>query len=30
MFYKKSGYAVLGKYTGSDTEIPHTSMEKCI
>ena len=30
MFYKKSGYSVLGKYTGSDTEIPHTSMEKCI
>lgn len=29
-FYKKSGYSVLGKYTGSDTEIPHTSMEKCI
>ena len=29
-FYKVSGYTVVKKYYGSDTEIPHTTMEKNI
>jgi predicted GNAT family N-acyltransferase len=29
-FYKSSNYKVVGKYTGSDTGIPHTTMEKKI
>jgi N-acetylglutamate synthase-like GNAT family acetyltransferase len=29
-FYKKSGYKALGKYEGSDTGIPHTTMEKIL
>ena len=29
-FYKKSGYKVLRKYEGSDTGIPHTTMEKIL
>ena len=27
-FYKKSGYKAVRKYEGSDTGIPHTTMEK--
>ena len=29
-FYKKSGYKSLRKYEGSDTGIPHTTMEKIL
>ena len=29
-FYKKSGYKAVRKYEGSDTGIPHTSMEKIL
>lgn len=29
-FYKKSGYKIIEKYEGSDTGIPHTTMEKII
>ena len=29
-FYKVSGYTIVKKYYGSDTDIPHTSMEKNI
>ena len=29
-FYKSTNYKVVGKYTGSDTGIPHTTMEKKI
>ena len=29
-FYKKSGYKIVKKYEGSDTGIPHTTMEKKI
>ena len=29
-FYKKSGYMVVRKYEGSDTGIPHTTMEKIL
>ena len=29
-FYKKSGYKAVRKYEGSDTGIPHTTMEKII
>ena len=29
-FYKKSGYKALRKYEGSDTGIPHTTMEKIL
>ena len=29
-FYKKSGYKIVRKYEGSDTGIPHTSMEKIL
>ena len=29
-FYEKSGYKIVKKYDGSDTGIPHTTMEKNI
>ena len=29
-FYKKSGYKAVRKYKGSDTGIPHTTMEKIL
>ena len=29
-FYKKSGYKAVRKYEGSDTGIPHTTMEKIL
>ena len=29
-FYKVSGYTIVKKYYGSDTDIPHTTMEKNI
>jgi len=29
-FYKVSGYKIVKKYYGSDTDIPHTTMEKNI
>ena len=29
-FYEKSGYKILKKFNGSDTGIPHTTMEKNI
>jgi N-acetylglutamate synthase-like GNAT family acetyltransferase len=29
-FYKKSGYMAVRKYEGSDTGIPHTTMEKIL
>ena len=29
-FYKKSGYKTVRKYKGSDTGIPHTTMEKIL
>ena len=29
-FYKSTKYKAVGKYTGSDTGIPHTTMEKKI
>ena len=29
-FYKKFGYIAVQKYDGSDTGIPHTTMEKII
>ena len=29
-FYKVSGYTIVKKYYGSDTGIPHTTMEKNI
>ena len=29
-FYKVSGYKIVKKYYGSDTGIPHTTMEKNI
>ena len=29
-FYKKSGYMAVKKYKGSDTGIPHTTMEKIL
>ena len=29
-FYKKSGYKAVRKYKGSDTVIPHTTMEKIL
>ena len=29
-FYKKSGYIAVKKYKGSDTGIPHTTMEKIL
>ena len=29
-FYKKSGYKTVRKYEGSDTRIPHTTMEKIL
>ena len=29
-FYEKSGYKILKKFNGSDTDIPHTTMEKNI
>ena len=29
-FYKSTNYKVVGKYNGSDTGIPHTTMEKKI
>ncbi len=29
-FYKKSGYKIVSKFDGSDTGIPHTTMEKKI
>ncbi len=29
-FYEKSGYKAVRKYEGSDTGIPHTTMEKIL
>ena len=29
-FYAKSGYKAVRKYEGSDTGIPHTTMEKIL
>ena len=29
-FYKKSGYKAVREYEGSDTGIPHTTMEKIL